>query len=127
VYFTYGMHHCCNVVTCSAGQPEAVLLRALEPVAVSPPCGGGEARTRYRPRPRADPATLQRHGDRSALRRHRPHRGPIVILDAPTIRSGAIGISSRIGVAYAGDNALRPWRLFVRDSPAVSGRRSSRS
>ena len=32
--------------------------------------------------------------------------GPIVILDAPTIRSGAIGISPRSGFAYAGAHAL---------------------
>src|SRR5262245_61693000 len=32
VYFTYGVHHCVNVVCGRENEPVAVLLRALEPV-----------------------------------------------------------------------------------------------
>src|SRR5580698_7462721 len=32
VYFTYGMHYCCNVVVGPAGHGSAVLIRGLEPL-----------------------------------------------------------------------------------------------
>jgi DNA-3-methyladenine glycosylase len=32
VYFTYGMHYCCNVVTGQKGHGSGVLIRAAEPI-----------------------------------------------------------------------------------------------
>ena len=32
IYFTYGMHHCFNIVTGNTKEPEAVLIRALKPL-----------------------------------------------------------------------------------------------
>lgn len=125
VYFTYGMHHCCNVVTRRAGVPEAILLRALEPVAGLPLMQRRRGRAELAPAALArGPGNLcramgiDRHLDGGDL-----CEGPVVILDAPPIRSVAMLTSPRIGVAYAGPDALRPWRFFIRDSPAVSGPR----
>ena len=129
VYFTYGMHHCCNVVTRGPGRPEAVLLRALEPVT-------GIETMRRRRRLRAGSITsllargpgnlcralaIDRRLDGTDL-----CRGPVVLLDAPQVPSAAIASSPRIGIPYAGVDALRPWRFYLRDSRAVSGARLRR-
>jgi DNA-3-methyladenine glycosylase len=46
VYFTYGIHHCANVVTGPAGRGEAVLLRSVVPI------DGVDEMVRRRGRPR---------------------------------------------------------------------------
>jgi DNA-3-methyladenine glycosylase len=126
VYFTYGMHYCCNVVTRTAGAPEAVLLRGLEPLVGIPAMRrrrGGRRDLDVVALARGPGNLCQAMGIDRALDGADLITGPIVILDAPRVRAAAVGTSPRIGVAYAGDHALRPWRLFLRASAAVSGSR----
>jgi len=125
VYFIYGIHFCMNVVCREPDVPEAVLLRALEPVA-------GIAVMRAR-RALADapewrlcrgPGALCRAmGITRAENNADLCRGALRILDAPDVPARDVARTPRIGVDYAGADAARPWRFAVRSSWAVSGRR----
>ncbi len=125
VYLVYGLHHCVNVVTQAAGAPEAVLIRALEPLE-------GVALMRARRTIAEGPDWQLCRGPGSlcqALGVARAHNGadlvagPLRILDAPAVPAALVGRTPRIGVAYAGTDASRPWRFLIRGSRAVSGAR----
>ncbi len=125
VYFVYGMHHCVNVVTQPAGVPEAVLLRALEPIdgieLMRARRGLGDApawRLCRGPGALCQALGLTRADDGVDL-----VSGPLRLLDAPGVPAAQVARTPRIGVAYAGADALRPWRFLVRGSAAVSGPR----
>ena len=126
VYFVYGMHHCVNVVTQPRDVPEAVLIRALEPL------DGLELMRRRRGLPEAAPPWRLCRGPGAlcqALGIDRTRNGAdlvagrLRVLDAPDLPRARIARSTRIGVAYAGPDAARPWRFFVTGLPAVSGPR----
>lgn len=125
VYFIYGMHHCVNVVTQRIDVPEAVLIRALEPVA-------GVALMRARRGIDAGPewrlcrgpgALCQALGIDRALNGADLTRGTLTIRSARPVPPRHVARTPRIGVDYAGDDAAHPWRFVVTTSPAVSGRR----
>jgi DNA-3-methyladenine glycosylase len=118
VYFTYGMHFCANAVTGGDGEGQAVLLRALAPLA-----GLAVMRAR-RPAARRDvdlasgPAKLcqalgiDRADDGTDL-----VRGRIRIVDDGTPPPDEPGVSVRVGITRAIE---QPWRWFVRGDPNVS-------
>jgi DNA-3-methyladenine glycosylase len=121
VYFTYGMHHCLNVVTGPAGRPAAVLVRALEPLAgldrMRARRGVGEAARLAR-----GPGCVAR-----ALGLTRSHdgldltRAPLWVSDAPPRRGGrAVARGPRIGIRAGRE---RPWRLWLAGHPCVSSPR----
>jgi DNA-3-methyladenine glycosylase len=109
VYFIYGFWNCLNVVTGAAGVPHAVLLRALEPL------GGLRERT-WGPGLLCRALRIDRDLNGADL------RGQVLWLEPPPPGASLprIGRATRVGVAYAGEWALRPWRFFDRDSPFVS-------
>ncbi|TMB49863.1 MAG: DNA-3-methyladenine glycosylase, partial [Deltaproteobacteria bacterium] len=125
VYFIYGMYFCMNAVCQRVGVPEAVLLRALEPLE------GIELMRRRRGLPDGPewrlcrgPGVLCRAlGITRADNGADLVRGALRILDAPPMPAARVARTARIGVAYAGADAARPWRFVIRGSPAVSGRR----
>ncbi|MGH3361837.1 MAG: DNA-3-methyladenine glycosylase [Nocardioides sp.] len=120
VYFTYGMHHCCNVACGPEGSAAAVLLRAGEVVA-----GHETARSRRGSGPDRDlargPARLcQALGiDRRLNGADLTGGGPLVLRVAPAsvnpVRTGP-----RVGLRQAAD---RPWRFWIEGEPTVSSYR----
>jgi len=104
VYFTYGMHHCFNVVTERAEQPGAVLIRGLD--------GAAHA---------AGPALACR-----ALQLTRRDNGRDLVTDADLwiergrrSRGERIVHTTRVGIR---NGAELPWRFYLLGSPGVSKR-----
>ena len=120
VYFTYGMHHCCNVVCGPEGDAAAVLLRAGEVVD-----GLETARER---RPRSPDRDLARGPARlcRTLGIDLDHNG--ARLDTPplTLRPGGapdeVSSGPRVGLRLAPDRA---WRFWIPEEPTVSQYRSA--
>ncbi len=122
VYFTYGMHFCCNVVTESHGVGRAILLRAVEPRA------GIEAMARKR-----DGRTLGKLADGpaklcQAFGLGRPENGIdlcdsiVWIATDPEEPLFTVQRSARVGIREGTEHR---WRYFMKGSPFVSGGRPS--
>ncbi len=118
VYVSYGIHHCVNVVTGEEGDPAAVLVRALDPVA------GREVMARRRGRAAdlcSGPGRLAQA--LGVTMRHNYHDlalPPVQLVPGTPAEESGIGCSGRIGVSRAGD---WPLRFFIRGHPAVKAPR----
>ena len=121
VYLCYGIHHLFNVVTNEEGQADAVLIRAIEPIE-----GIETMMTRRNlsikgKRIAGGPAMLTQ-----ALGINTLHNGTVLngesiwIEDALPIDEDYIASATRIGVEYAEEDALKPWRFFIKENSWVS-------
>jgi DNA-3-methyladenine glycosylase len=116
VYFTYGMHYCCNVVTGALGEGAAVLIRGVMPVE-----GLGYMEKR-RGKSGYDvtngPAKLcQALGIDKALNGHDLRYAPLRLETGVPVAASDIICTPRIGISKERE-ALR--RFYIRDNPYVS-------
>jgi DNA-3-methyladenine glycosylase len=123
VYFTYGAHHCCNVVTGIKGKGTAVLIRAVEPVF-------GLKKIMINRFNKTDLTQKEIYNLTSgpgkicqAFGLDRSYTGTdltknkIFLLDMPKVKKSKIGISKRIGISKSVD---LPWRFFIKENPFLS-------
>lgn len=124
VYLCYGIHHLFNVVTNEKDIPHAILIRAVEPIT------GIEEMLKRTGKPKAD-HTLTRGPDNvsKALGIRTTHsRYPLLSKELYIADDGfrfgknQIATSARIGVDYAGTDALLPYRFYIKGNPFVSGK-----
>ena len=124
VYICYGMHHLFNVVTNEKDVPDAVLIRAAVPLK------GVEVMLIRTRKKMADYTLTKGPGNVSkALGISKNHSGIslnsnkiFIAADGYTLSDADIAASKRIGIDGAGEDALLPYRFYVRGNKYVSGR-----
>jgi len=124
VYLCYGIHHLFNVVTNVENMPYAVLIRSLEPVL------GIEDMLLRTGKKKPDHTLTRGPGNVSkALGIHTKHTGTrlqsdelFIADDGFKVQRSQIKATPRIGVDYAGEDALLPYRFVLKGNPYVSGK-----
>lgn len=141
VYFTYGMHYCCNVVTGPDGYGSAVLIRAVEPItgeSIMESLRAGHTGLDLR-KNRLSPGIPE---ERGFLRKSSPinltngpaklcqalaidkdfnahdlRQSPLQLIGREPIASHKIVQTTRIGISRGKDV---PWRFYIKNNPYVS-------
>lgn len=122
VYLCYGIHHMFNVVTHVQGHADALLIRAIAPTEGIDQMMQRRKKQEFNHRLTAGPGAV---GQALGLQFNQ-HNGldllghTIWIEEAPILPKDSILAKTRIGIAYAEEDALKPWRFYVKDSKWVS-------
>lgn len=109
VFLVYGMHYCFNVVAHREGEGHAVLVRAVEPESSEASRARGDGPGRA-----AKALALDRSASGVDV-----VTSPVLWLE-PSPGPREVHVSARVGVGYAGADALRELRFFDPHSRAVS-------
>ncbi|KEO74016.1 hypothetical protein EL17_07645 [Anditalea andensis] len=122
VYLCYGIHFLFNVVTHGEGEPNAVLIRSLEPIDGLP--------IMKQRRQMDNPKTLCNGPGKLAQAMGidkvvndtvlYEKNSPIWIGDVGTGEDFETVTTTRIGVDYAEEDALLPWRYYIKGNSYIS-------
>ena len=123
VYLSYGVHHCCNIVTGFEEKGTAVLIRAVEPLK------GLDMmiKNRFSRKLKNDMEIINLTSGPGkvckALGINKDHSGidltgdKIFLLDQPKVKASEIGISKRIGITKSTNY---PWRFYIKENQFLS-------
>ncbi len=123
VYLCYGIHHLFNVVTNMEDVPHAVLVRGVEPI------DGIEDMLVRRKKEKLTPALTAGPGALSkALGIHTSHTGMSLLPEESIwiedrgikVKQADIIVATRVGVAYAEEDAYLPYRFYIMGNKYVS-------
>lgn len=122
VFFVYGMHHQFNVVTGHEGTPTAVLVRAVEPEEGIEIMRERRAVSKDRELTSGPGKLCKALGiDRSFDGEDTTKSARVWLEDAGArVRPEEIAAGPRIGIAYAEEYALKPWRFWLKGNVFVS-------
>ena len=122
VYLCYGIHEMLNIVTSSEGHAQAILIRAIEPTEGIDTILLRRNMDKVKPNVTAGPGSVAK-----ALGIDRKLNGISLQSDELWIEDRGLNYAEeqiaavpRIGVAYAGQDALLQYRFYIKGNPFVS-------
>jgi DNA-3-methyladenine glycosylase len=122
VYLCYGIHEMFNVVTSVEGQPHAILIRAIQPTEGLDIMQFRRKMAVMKPTITMGPGSVaQALGISRQINAISLQSDTLWIEDrGMVIPDSDIAAVPRVGVAYAKDDALLPYRFYVKGNPYVS-------
>ncbi|RZJ82403.1 MAG: DNA-3-methyladenine glycosylase [Flavobacterium sp.] len=122
VYLCYGIHHLFNVVTGIEGNPHAVLIRGLAPMDGLSTMLKRRNMQSLMPKITAGPGALAKALGIDKNLNSKDLLGNEIWIEDVGIQYLATEIisSPRVGIAYAEDHALLPWRFYIKGNQFVS-------
>jgi DNA-3-methyladenine glycosylase len=122
VYLCYGIHEMFNIVTSVEGEPHAILIRAINPTEGIDEMLYRRKMAALKPNITSGPGSVAKAlGISRAINAISLQSDTLWLEDRGlSFTSEQIAAVPRVGVDYAGEDALLPYRFYVKGNPYVS-------